>query len=166
MVQDVVLRGAHVRLEPLVRAHRHVVVQRADQVVDGSIERLVDQAGIDGDRVGAAFECDGLSVCQAYALDCVDASPESTLVRLGDALHGTKDTCAGGEPETAELIREGRGPRKFELRLGDEGPSVATLAALEQPMPFELAERLPERHPADAEALGQHAFRGEAIAGR
>ena len=87
-------------------------------------------------------------------------------MRLGNALHGTEYACAGGEPETAELIGEGGGARKLELRLGDERASVATLAALEQPVPFELAERLPERHPADAEALGEHALRGETIAGR
>src|SRR5207253_1436266 len=141
------------RLEPLLCTHRHIVVERADQLVDGAVERLVDQPGVDSDCIRATLERDRLAVRKAHALDRIDASAERALVRFGAAFYGAEYACARGEPETAELIGERGCPRELELRLGDERAAVAPLAALEEPVPLELAERLPECHPADAEAL-------------
>ncbi len=87
-------------------------------------------------------------------------------MRLRGALDGTEHARTRSEPEIAQLIGEGGSARELEFALRDERAAVAALAPDEQALPFELAKRLAQRHPADAEALRKHALRGQPVTGR
>ncbi len=161
-----VLRLREARLEPFLRPHRHVLVPSADQVVERAVERLVDQAREEIDGIGAAFERDGLSVGKAHALDRIDALAQRALMRLRGALTRAEHARPRGEPEIAELVGERRGARELDLPLRDERAAVPAFAPDQEAFTFELAERLAEGHPADAEALSKDALRRQPGAGR
>src|SRR5436190_22029064 len=116
------------RLEPLVCAHGHGVVARADQVVERAFERAVEQARKGVDRIRTALERDRLSVRKTYALDRIDARAELGLVLCCFALARREHSRPCGKAESPELIRERGGAGELELRLGDERASVAALA--------------------------------------
>jgi hypothetical protein len=85
----------------------------------------------------------------------VSAARSASLPRLGEIV----DRHAAQLVEVAEAVADQAG-----IALADEGAAARTRLQRDQPGAFEVAQRLAHRAAADAEALGQLAFRRQLVA--